>query len=282
MVSHCCTIDIDSKRINLWIGLPIFGDLFSQEMCLLRGTQNIYLPGAFLSLLFFNLKKIWPLVEQLYIKYFTNVVVLDGCELQVFLGLLSSFLPARFGWSPAWLLGSYPLTVYLVKSFRTSHMRKRTRIAHPIPLPVIQHSTLVCMILKVRIIKASLLAAALEGGGYSDPYVIVELSVPGKETQSRKTSVKFKTRCPVWNEEFAFELASTPSIRLAQITLTLMDKDLLKSDINGWVPSPDRPANESRVIRFTSPARPVQMFACYSLGFSTTCVPLWCILKPRT
>ena len=168
-----------------------------------------------------------------------RVIKFEGCEWQILLGLLTSFTPGRWGWSVSWLLASYPFSFYLIEQFRRKRDRKNTRIAHSIPLTTVQHSIPIPVVVTIKIVKATLMAVALESGDVSDPYVIVEIHVPGSKTDKRSTSTKYKTRCPVWNEEFRVLLPDLPLALLTEITFTLMDKDVLTADDNnGCSPYP--------------------------------------------
>jgi len=102
------------------------------------------------------------------------------------------------------------------------------------PLPVLDHGIRMPIVLTIKVIRASLLTAALEAGGFSDPYVIVELRIPGKEPMTRKTDTKFKTKSPVWDEKFTFEILDANLVRFVEVNFDLMDKDLIKSDRIGW------------------------------------------------
>lgn len=186
--------------------------------------------GALLSLRYKD--NSFPVICR-FAERISDAVDFEGCEWQILFGLFASFVPGSFGWSVAWLLASYPFSNYLVERFRTNRDRKSTRIAHPIPLTTVHHNVPVPVTLKVKIVKATLFAAALEENGLSDPYVIVELMVPGSEVLKYSTEIKYKTRTPVWSQEFTFQLKDIVPVRLAELKFTLMDKDLLKSDVNG-------------------------------------------------
>ena len=103
-------------------------------------------------------------------------------------------------------------------------------MAHMIPLPELDHSIRMPIVLVIKVVQASLLKAALEAGGFSDPYVIVELRIPGKEPITRRTDTKFKTKSPVWDERFTFEILDANLVRFVEVYFDLMDKDLMKSD----------------------------------------------------
>jgi hypothetical protein len=59
--------------------------------------------------------------------------------------------------------------------------------------------------LHLRIVRAENLLAA-DSDGLSDPYVLLFVSNKTKGNQNRKTSRKFKTLNPVWEEDFSFDI----------------------------------------------------------------------------
>jgi hypothetical protein len=153
-----------------------------------------------------------------------------GCNWQVLLGLITSFSPARWGWGVAWLFIAHVFGSYVIAKGRKSRVVKGTRMSHMVPLPELDHGIRMPMVLVIKVARASLLTAALEAGGFSDPYVIVELRIPGKERITRRTGTKFKTKSPVWDEKFTFEILETNLVRFVEVNFDLMDKDMMKSD----------------------------------------------------
>jgi hypothetical protein len=174
-----------------------------------------------------------PFIRPLLFNLPSNVEsVLDfvGCNWQVLLGLIASFSPARWGWGAAWLFITQLFGWYVVAKSRKSRVGKGTRVAHMVPLPVLDHGIRMPIVVVIKVARASLLTAALEAGGFSDPYVIVELRIPGKEPITRRTDTKFKTKSPVWDEKFTFEILEANLVRFVEVKFDLMDKDLMKSD----------------------------------------------------
>ncbi len=174
-----------------------------------------------------------PFVRPLLFDFPGNVEsVLDsvGCNWQVLLGLIASFSSARWGWGAAWLFIAHLFGAYVVAKSRKIRVGKSIRVAHKVPLPEMDHSIRMPIVLSIKVVRASLLAAALEAGGFSDPYVNVELKMPGKDPITRKTDTKFKTKNPVWDEKFTFEIVEANLVRFVEVTFDLMDKDLMKSD----------------------------------------------------
>lgn len=144
--------------------------------------------------------------------------------------LMSAFAPGRWGWSVAWLFVAHLFGWYLITKNRRSRIGKGERLAHLMPLPTVDSDLRMPIALELKLKKATLLAAALEEGGFADPYVVVTLSVPGKEPDKRETSPKFKTKNPVWDEKFKFEVAEVNLVKFVEITFELMDKDTLTKD----------------------------------------------------
>jgi hypothetical protein len=159
-----------------------------------------------------------------------NVLDSVGCNWQVMLGLIASFSPARWGWGAAWLFIAQLFGSYVIVKGRKSRVGKGTRVAHIVPLPELDHGIRLPIVVVIKVARASLLAAALEAGGFADPYVIVELRIPGKDPITRKTATKFKTKNPVWDEKFTFEILEVNLVRFVEVKFDLMDKDLMKSD----------------------------------------------------
>jgi hypothetical protein len=100
----------------------------------------------------------------------------------------------------AYLVGWYLLTKN--RKSHDSHITKGSCLAHLMPFPFVDSELRMPIALKVKVKKATLLAPALEEGGFADPYVAVTLKVPNHEPDKRKTSPKYQTKNPVWDEKF--------------------------------------------------------------------------------
>ncbi|XP_068159146.1 rabphilin-3A [Drosophila tropicalis] len=70
---------------------------------------------------------------------------------------------------------------------------------------------------------------AMDSNGSSDPFVKLQLKPDAHKNKKHKTSVKWRTLNPVYNEEFYFE-ASPHDLNKEMLILTVWDKDLGKSN----------------------------------------------------
>ncbi|XP_017029148.1 rabphilin-3A isoform X1 [Drosophila kikkawai] len=70
---------------------------------------------------------------------------------------------------------------------------------------------------------------AMDNNGSSDPFVKIQLKPDAHKNKKHKTSVKWRTLNPIYNEEFYFE-ASPHDLNKEMLILTVWDKDLGKSN----------------------------------------------------
>ncbi|KAM8719104.1 hypothetical protein ACLKA7_011762 [Drosophila subpalustris] len=70
---------------------------------------------------------------------------------------------------------------------------------------------------------------AMDNNGSSDPFVKLQLKPDAHKNKKHKTSVKWRTLNPIYNEEFYFE-ASPHDLNKEMLILTVWDKDLGKSN----------------------------------------------------
>nr|XP_016923304.1 double C2-like domain-containing protein beta isoform X2 [Drosophila suzukii] len=70
---------------------------------------------------------------------------------------------------------------------------------------------------------------AMDNNGSSDPFVKIQLKPDAHKNKKHKTSVKWRTLNPIFNEEFYFE-ASPHDLNKEMLILTVWDKDLGKSN----------------------------------------------------
>ncbi|EDW63043.1 rabphilin-3A isoform X2 [Drosophila virilis] len=70
---------------------------------------------------------------------------------------------------------------------------------------------------------------AMDNNGSSDPFVKLQLKPDVHKNKKHKTSVKWRTLNPIYNEEFYFE-ASPHDLNKEMLILTVWDKDLGKSN----------------------------------------------------
>ena len=144
--------------------------------------------------------------------------------------MMAAFAPGKWGWSIAWLFIAHLFGWYLSAKCRRVRIAKGERVAHALPLPVVDHGIRMPVVLSVRLISATLLRAALKEGGLSDPYVKVTVQVPGQEPNMKRTATKFKSKNPKWDEKFEFQIAEVHMARFVTVTFNLMDEDLLTAD----------------------------------------------------
>ncbi|KAH8324093.1 hypothetical protein KR074_009013 [Drosophila pseudoananassae] len=69
----------------------------------------------------------------------------------------------------------------------------------------------------------------MDNNGSSDPFVKIQLKPDAHKNKKHKTSVKWRTLNPIYNEEFYFE-ASPHDLNKEMLILTVWDKDLGKSN----------------------------------------------------
>ena len=73
----------------------------------------------------------------------------------------------------------------------------------------------------------------MDASGYSDPYVVMKL-IPDKKRR-HKSSVRFKTLNPKWEEEFYFRNLDYHKMFGSVLRLTVMDYDRMSPDDPiGW------------------------------------------------
>ena len=82
--------------------------------------------------------------------------------------------------------------------------------------------------LTINILKCTNLKA-MDTNNLSDPYIKIFQWQNGKRYNKQKTTTKIKTRNPVFNESFIFEIGLT-NIHTSQILLEVMDYDMMKSN----------------------------------------------------
>ncbi|XP_034663223.1 rabphilin-3A isoform X2 [Drosophila subobscura] len=70
---------------------------------------------------------------------------------------------------------------------------------------------------------------AMDNNGSSDPFVKLQLKPDAHKNKKHKTSVKWRTLNPIYNEEFYFE-ASPHDLNKEMLIVTVWDKDLGKSN----------------------------------------------------
>ena len=68
----------------------------------------------------------------------------------------------------------------------------------------------------------------MDSSGFSDPYVIMKL-IPDKKRR-HKSSVRFKTLNPKWEEEFYFRSLDYQRMFGSVLRLTVMDYDRMSPD----------------------------------------------------
>ncbi|XP_063053906.1 synaptotagmin-1-like, partial [Engraulis encrasicolus] len=78
--------------------------------------------------------------------------------------------------------------------------------------------------LTVVILEAKHLKKMDHGGGLSDPYVKIQLTLDKKKWKKKKTSVKKRTLNPYFNESFTFEV-SFDQIQRVQLVISVWDHD---------------------------------------------------------
>uniref|UniRef100_A0A3P8UGY7 Synaptotagmin 8 n=1 Tax=Cynoglossus semilaevis TaxID=244447 RepID=A0A3P8UGY7_CYNSE len=88
---------------------------------------------------------------------------------------------------------------------------------------------LTVIILEARNLKS------MDVGGYSDPYVKVQLALDKRKWKKRKTSIKKKTVNPYYNESFTFDV-SFEQIQRVHLVISVWDHDkVTKNDAMGKI-----------------------------------------------